>query len=347
LTGGAATAAGATAAVAAPIGPFAEDAFIPDVTALAALRTALAAGFLDGLGAGRPDAAAALERLPHLAAVLERSGVLRRTGGGLALTPAFRATIDARGRYLAARLDFIALAMRDLLAFGDALFLDVPRFMARSETFALFRYDRARGTDPLSLDRTRPWVDYVTGRTLVEAPHLAPAMPLDGVRRLLEIGGNTGAFALALLARQPGLEAIVVDLPAVCALGQGFAAGQPDAARLRFVAADARRDPLPGPVDLVVFKSVLHDWPEPEAAALIDRAAGALAPGGRMAICERAPLEAHAAPTGPAGAEDRVFAPFFRPAAVYARLLQARGFAAQVSRPSPVLPFYLVVGAGR
>lgn len=328
----------------AAAGAFPEDAFIPDATALAALRTALAARFVDGLQAGQPDASAALESLPHLTAVLERSGVLQRAGAGFALTPSFRAVFTSRGRYLAARLDFIALAMRDLLAHGDSLFRDLPRFMARSETFALFRYDRARGTDALSLDRTRPWVDYVTGRTLVEAPYLVSAIPLDGVSRLLEIGGNTGAFALALLARKPDMEAVVVDLPAVCAIGQGFASGQPHAARLRFVAADARCDPLPGPVDLVLFKSVLHDWPEPEAGALIDRAASTLAPGGRIAICERAPLEAQDAPPGPARAEEWVFAPFFRPALVYARILQARGFGVQVSRPSSVLPFHLVVG---
>ncbi|TVQ58421.1 MAG: hypothetical protein EA355_02000 [Rhodobacteraceae bacterium] len=95
---------------------------------------------------------------------------------------------------------------------------------------------------------------------------------------------------LEVLARAPGAEAVVVDLPAVCALGRAHVVGHPLARRLRIVAADARHDPLPGPADMVLFKAVRHDWPEAGASGLIDRAVALLAPGGSVALCERGPL---------------------------------------------------------
>ena len=58
-----------------------------------------------------------------------------------------------------------------------------------------------------------------------------------------------------------------------------------------FVEGDARRDPLPAGMDVALFKSVLHDWPEDGARHLLDAAAKALKPGGQIVIFERLPFE--------------------------------------------------------
>ena len=38
---------------------------------------------------------------------------------------------------------------------------------------------------------------------------------LDGVRRVLDVGGGSGSFAMAFARRRPGLAAVVFDLPNV------------------------------------------------------------------------------------------------------------------------------------
>jgi SAM-dependent methyltransferase len=83
----------------------------------------------------------------------------------------------------------------------------------------------------------------------------------------------------------------VFDLPLVCDVGLSHIRSEPEATRVSFVKGDALTDPLPGGFDLVMFKSMLHDWPEKEARMLIVRGAQALKPGGTLLIFERAPFD--------------------------------------------------------
>ena len=45
-------------------------------------------------------------------------------------------------------------------------------------------------------------------------------------------------------------------------------------------------DPFPGPVDMVLFSNILHDWPDETNIQLIEKAYNCLAPGGRIVISE-------------------------------------------------------------
>lgn len=44
---------------------------------------------------------------------------------------------------------------------------------------------------------------------------------------------------------------------------------------------------MPGPVDAVLLKSVLHDWDDGDAVRILRRACDALAAGGRVLVVER------------------------------------------------------------
>ena len=52
-------------------------------------------------------------------------------------------------------------------------------------------------------------------RAAQQAPVVASMLDLDGVGRVLDVGGGSGAFAMAFARQQPGLEAVVFDLPNV------------------------------------------------------------------------------------------------------------------------------------
>ena len=54
---------------------------------------------------------------------------------------------------------------------------------------------------------------------------------------------------------------------------------------------DALTDALPGNRCCIIFKSMLHDWPEHLTDAFIKRAYDALRPGGELVIFERGPLD--------------------------------------------------------
>ncbi len=294
-----------------------EDAFLDQFLGAMALDLALRQGVIDRLLAG--------EAMPQtkggaiLGQMLTASGVV---ADGV-LTPAFVAVMAERRAILEQKLRFLCLAARDVVHGLDDLLGDLPKFMGNSETFALFRYDKAMQTDADSIAATRPWVEYVTALSHAEAPVLAPHFPLAGVARLLEIGGNTGVIAREALRLHTGLHAAVLDLPAVCAIGRENRAHP----RLAFVAGDARTPDWPQVMgknpDAVLFKSVLHDWPDPHVNAMLDRAVAHLVPGGRIIICERGAFGGGSMPFSMTA--NLVFAPFYRPPEFYQAAFAARG----------------------
>ena len=259
--------------------------------------------------------------------VLRGAGVIESDAAGFwRLTPAMAALWRADGPVIEARLRFTLLAASDLLHHGEALFSDKRAFVGKAATYGFFRYARAAGTGAAQIEDTEPWVRYVTALNAAEAPVLAPLIPVVNCVRLLEVGGNTGGFALALLALHPRLRAGVMDLPAVCHIGARDSAGHPDAGRLQFLPGDARAPDWPmldtGRPDAILFKSVLHDWEGPPARDILARAADHLAPGGRLIICERGPMADEPHISGLEAAANIVFAPFYRDPAVYEKIFR-------------------------
>ncbi len=154
---------------------------------------------------------------------------------------------------------------------------------------------------------------------------------IDLARRasFLDIGGNSGEFALQACRRYPSIEATVVDLPVVCALGRDHiaAVARPEeASRIRFCPADFRHDPLPAAADVVSFKSVLHDWQDADAERLLERARAVVRPGGRMLIFERGPIEIGTSRLPYSMAPNLVFLKFLRPPDLYLKTLARLGF---------------------
>jgi len=331
--------------------PAPEDAFLTSFIGSAALSLALRSGLVDKLGQG-PQQAAALAATAKLdprgvdllAGLLESAGVLTRQDGVLNLTPAFTAILPRRAA-LESKLAFIDLAARDVLDHLPEMLFDTPAYVGAGKVFELFRYDRAATTSPEDLAATRRWLDYTTALTEHEAPLLGPLMALETTARLLDIGGNSGAFVRALCAANPGLRATVLDLPAVTELGRRYLAGTPEAARIDFITADARRDPLPPGYDAISFKSVLHDWPEPDARQLVTRARDALPSGGRLFVVERGAFAHGPAPLPYAAAANLVFARFYRPPSAYAELLDDLGFEdISVQTVDIEMPFHVIAG---
>jgi SAM-dependent methyltransferase len=246
---------------------------------------------------------------------------------------------------LEAKLAFLDLAAGDVARHLGAFLRGPEAFMAEARVFDLFRYDRCLEVTAGNLAATRPWVAYTSALTRYEAEAGLDRLDLGERRRLLDIGGNSGAFALAACRRHPGLLATVFDLPVVAAIGREHVAGTAEAARIRFVAGDMRRDPLPDGHDAVLLKSVLHDWPEPEAQAILTRAARRVAPGGVVAVFERGKLPLTGEGISYAMTANLVFGHFFRPAGLYAETMAAAGLTGIVVETIPLdVPFHLVTG---
>ncbi len=278
---------------------------------------------------------------PLVRGVLQGVGVLTDAGDQ---APEFAEAWANHRPDIVARAQFYCRAASDIAGGIGDLAEDLPAFMAQAQTFRLFRYETAQTTDLEAIAATAEWVDYLEALSRVEAPILAPMLPFEPGSKVLEIGGNTGLMGEALGRR--GLHVEVLDLPAVCALGRQR---RPD---LIFHEGDGRdlaknpriRDYFSG----ILFKSVLHDWPDTEAIQMLSEASARVPSGGRLVVCERdRPGPKQLADPTMQGLANLVFAPFYRGPDLYARWMEDAGLEVTVERIDLDMPFFILSGVRR
>lgn len=114
---------------------------------------------------------------------------------------------------------------------------------------------------------------------------LAAAHDFGAHRRLLDLGGGTGAVSIALCEAYPELTADVVDLPEVVRHARGYIRRAGLSHRIEATSANLIADPLPTGADLALLCNVLSMLTPAEERAVIARAREALAPGGRLVLC--------------------------------------------------------------
>jgi len=180
--------------------------------------------------------------------VLERTGLLERQPGGWALSAgARRAILDSYGRE-----SWALLAAEERERFPAVLDLAPRLTLPEAAPEALpggpEDYVQKMAEDP---ERARVFTRmlYELHRDLAEA--LAGALDASGVGRMLDLGGGSGVMSLALLRRNPGLTAVVVDIETVCAAGRRIAAENGLEDRITYLAADLT-GPLPSGFDLAL-----------------------------------------------------------------------------------------------
>lgn len=123
----------------------------------------------------------------------------------------------------------------------------------------------------------------LSGRAKNVAPYLADAVPLPDAQHLLDLGGGSGLYALALLRKNPHLRAVVFDRLEVLKVATEFRDAAGMQTRMHLHPGDMFHDPLPR-ADVILLSNVLHDWDIPECRQLIARCVEALPAGGRLLI---------------------------------------------------------------
>jgi hypothetical protein len=188
---------------------------------------------------------------------------------------------------LEAKMHYSSMLVRDLAVDTSCVFGLGPTVSHEYEYLRLYNFDRHDSEHPPDQVATEEWVAYMDTLSRYEAPVACERFDFSAYRRMLDIGGNTGQFALTVCEQTPGLHAVVFDLPGVVRIGQRVHAKHPSSDRVDYVGGDAFGDDPPEGCDLVSFKSTLHDWPDDKAESLLEQGWFALEPGGTLLIFER------------------------------------------------------------
>ncbi|MGA9640830.1 MAG: methyltransferase [Terriglobales bacterium] len=104
------------------------------------------------------------------------------------------------------------------------------------------------------------------------------------IRRMLDLGGGSGAYSIAFARAIPTLESEVLDLAEVVPLTQEYIRNAGLSDRIQARAGDMLRDPLGSNYDLVLISAICHMFSPEENRDLFRRAYQALAPKGQIVV---------------------------------------------------------------
>jgi len=104
------------------------------------------------------------------------------------------------------------------------------------------------------------------------------------IRRMLDLGGGSGAYSIAFANAVPGLTSEILDVPEVLPLAQEYIRKAGLTERIAVRAGDMLRDPLGENYDLILISAICHMFSAEENRSLLQKANRALASGGRVVV---------------------------------------------------------------
>ncbi len=108
---------------------------------------------------------------------------------------------------------------------------------------------------------------------------------LTGRRKLLDLGGGSGAYSIEAAKRYPELTAVVLDLPEVVVISREFIAENDVSGQVTAEPCDFTADDFPSGADVILMNSNLPQYSGEIIQLVVQKAFDALAPGGEMHIC--------------------------------------------------------------
>jgi (2Fe-2S) ferredoxin/predicted O-methyltransferase YrrM len=116
------------------------------------------------------------------------------------------------------------------------------------------------------------------------APLVVQAVGVEGARRMLDVGGGSGAYSIAFARASADLQVDLLDLETVVPLAQRHIAEAGLGERIQTRSGDLRTDALGENYNLVFVSAICHMLSPAENRDLVRRCHQALAPGGRVVI---------------------------------------------------------------
>ncbi|HWH27763.1 MAG TPA: methyltransferase [Mycobacteriales bacterium] len=105
-------------------------------------------------------------------------------------------------------------------------------------------------------------------------------------RRLLDVGGGTGSWSIALARRFPDLRATVLELPVVAEVARQRVADADLGSRIDVLTGDAMTGDLPASYDAFLVANLVHYWSPEQNVDLLRRIRAAAAPASVLLLVD-------------------------------------------------------------
>jgi (2Fe-2S) ferredoxin/precorrin-6B methylase 2 len=133
-------------------------------------------------------------------------------------------------------------------------------------------------------DWTRNFIAAMDRIANERARHLLKALGSEGIRRILDLGGGSGAYSIAFARAIPGAQAEILDIQEVVPLTEDYIRKAGFADRIKVRAGDMLGDDFGHNHDLVLLNAICHMFSEEQNRGLFRRAYQALGANGRLVV---------------------------------------------------------------
>ena len=149
-------------------------------------------------------------------------------------------------------------------------------------------------------ERTEEWresfIAAMHARADKQGPEVASVIDLQTTRKVLDVGGGSGAFSFAMIRKNPDIHTTVFDLPNIIPLTLKYIETSGFSAQVDTIAGDYLADSLGFGYDLVFMSAIIHINSAEENLMLIRKGAEALNPGGQLIILDHIMTDDHTEP---------------------------------------------------
>jgi (2Fe-2S) ferredoxin/predicted O-methyltransferase YrrM len=141
---------------------------------------------------------------------------------------------------------------------------------------------------PTSRDDNPEWTrNFIAGmqrNAKDRAPLVVKALGTAGIRRILDLGGGSGAYSIAFAKACPEAQCEILDIPEVVPLTAEYVSQAGVSAQVSLRPGDMLRDDFGSGYDIIMLNAICHMFSEQQNRDIFRRAHQALAPKGRLVV---------------------------------------------------------------
>jgi 3-hydroxy-5-methyl-1-naphthoate 3-O-methyltransferase len=116
------------------------------------------------------------------------------------------------------------------------------------------------------------------------APLVVKTLGVGSVRRILDLGGGSGAYSIAFAKACPDVRCEILDVPEVVPLTTEYVRQAGVSAQVSLRAGDMLQDEFGSGYDIIMLNAICHMFSEEQNRDIFRRAQQALAPNGRLVV---------------------------------------------------------------
>ncbi len=139
---------------------------------------------------------------------------------------------------------------------------------------------------PATADWNAAFIAAMDYNAVAGAEPFVKAVGAQGVRRMLDIGGGSGAYSIAFARANPELHSDILDLEAVVPIARRHIEAAGLSGRIRPTVGDLHQPTYGSGYDLVLISAICHMLSPAANTEMLRKAHAALNAGGRVAIRE-------------------------------------------------------------